>query len=112
MALAEAEADHAGGERGVMTDVQVSNARRIGFTALALVSFWVLAWREYSIACSDVYQNAILLGVFASGLQGRVETFDGWHPILESHPIRIPRHHPERNQRQSREPNPPRVAHL
>ena len=28
-----------------MSDVQVSNARRIGFTALALVTFWVLAWR-------------------------------------------------------------------
>ena len=28
-----------------MTDV--SNARRIGFTALALVAFWVLAWRAY-----------------------------------------------------------------
>jgi hypothetical protein len=30
-----------------MTDVQVSNARRIGFTALALVTFWVLAWNAY-----------------------------------------------------------------
>ncbi len=30
-----------------MTDVQVSNARRIGFTALALVAFWVVAWRAY-----------------------------------------------------------------
>ena len=33
-----------------MSDVQVSNARRIGFTALALVSFWVLAWRSYGMA--------------------------------------------------------------
>ena len=29
--------------------MQVSNARRIGFTALALVAFWVLAWRAQSI---------------------------------------------------------------
>jgi hypothetical protein len=35
--------------RDAMTDVQVSNARRIGFTALALMAFWVLAWRAYSI---------------------------------------------------------------
>ena len=47
MALAEAAADHAGGERGVMADVQVGNARRIGFTALALVAFWVMAWQAY-----------------------------------------------------------------
>ena len=30
-----------------MTDVKVSNARRIGFTALALVAFWVVALRAY-----------------------------------------------------------------
>ena len=37
-----------------MTDVQVSNVRRIGFTALAVVSLWILTLREYSIACGDV----------------------------------------------------------
>ena len=36
-----------------MTDVQVSNARRIGFTALALVAFWVLAWKAYGIGFED-----------------------------------------------------------
>ena len=30
-------------------EVQVTNARRIVFTALALVSFWVLAWRAYDV---------------------------------------------------------------
>jgi hypothetical protein len=40
-----------------MTDVQVSNARRIGFTALALVVFWVLAWRAYQMG-RDVYDNS------------------------------------------------------
>ena len=30
-----------------MTDIQVSNARRVGFTALALATCWVLAWRMY-----------------------------------------------------------------
>ena len=30
-----------------MTDLQVSNARRIGFTALAVVAFWVVAWQAY-----------------------------------------------------------------
>ncbi len=34
-----------------MTDVHVSNARRIGFTALALVTFWVLGWRAYEMGC-------------------------------------------------------------
>ena len=46
-----------GYDRNVMTDVQVSNARRISFTALAVVSFWVLTWREYSIACDDVFDR-------------------------------------------------------
>ena len=32
-----------------MSEIQVSNARRVGFTALALVVFWVVAWRAYSI---------------------------------------------------------------
>ena len=32
-----------------MTDVQVSNARRLGFTVLALVSFWVVSFGAYSL---------------------------------------------------------------
>jgi hypothetical protein len=37
-----------------MTDVQESNARRVGFTALALVAFWVVAWREYDLSWNDI----------------------------------------------------------
>ncbi len=36
-----------------MTDVQVSNARRIVFTAMALVVFWVVAWRAYGWGLAD-----------------------------------------------------------
>ncbi len=36
-----------------MTDVQVSNARRIGFTAAALVAFGVVAWRAYGWGLAD-----------------------------------------------------------
>jgi hypothetical protein len=39
-----------------MTDVQMSDARRIGFTALALVAFWVLALRAYWTA-SDLWHE-------------------------------------------------------
>ncbi len=37
-----------------MTDVQVSNARRIIFTAAAIVAFWVLAWRGYWIIYDEL----------------------------------------------------------
>ncbi len=36
-----------------MADMQVSNARRIVFTALALVVFWVVAWRAYGWGLAD-----------------------------------------------------------
>ena len=36
-----------------MADMQVSNARRIIFTALALVVFWVVAWRAYGWGLAD-----------------------------------------------------------
>ena len=49
-----------------MTDVQVSNARRIGFTAAALVAFWVLAWTAYRMA-SDGYEH---LGLFSDETAG------------------------------------------
>ena len=32
-----------------MPDVQVSNARRVVFTAMAVVTFWILAWKCYAI---------------------------------------------------------------
>ncbi len=41
-----------------MTDVQVSNARRIGFTALALVTFWVLAWQAYWVVWQNFYPQS------------------------------------------------------
>jgi hypothetical protein len=51
--------------RDVMTDVQVTNARRIGFTALALVAFWISAHRlyyhGYDHACGDYEQLGSLL---------------------------------------------------
>jgi hypothetical protein len=34
-----------------MSDVQVSNARRVGFTATALVAFWVASIGAYSLGC-------------------------------------------------------------
>ena len=34
-----------------MTDVQVSNARRIVFTALALVTLWTVSFGAYSLSC-------------------------------------------------------------
>ena len=34
-----------------MTDVKVNNARRVGFTALALVSYWGIATAAYSKGC-------------------------------------------------------------
>jgi len=36
-----------------MADMQVSNARRIVFTALALVVFWVVAWHAYGVGFAD-----------------------------------------------------------
>ncbi len=36
-----------------MTDVQVSNTRRIAFTAMTLVVFWVVAWHAYGLGLAD-----------------------------------------------------------
>ena len=60
-----------------MTDVQVSNARRIGFTALALVSFWVLAWKIYSVWCDIGHGGLQLhwLGLYLSEPWG---IYDSW----------------------------------
>ena len=46
-----------------MTDVQVSNARRVSFTALALVAFWIVAWRAYSIAFGFGFWSEFLMEV-------------------------------------------------
>ena len=39
--------------RLAMADMQVSNARRIVFTAMALVVFWVVAWHAYGVGFAD-----------------------------------------------------------
>ena len=48
-----------------MTDVQVSNARRIGFTALALVAFWVASIGAYSLG----YEPTIWLQILTTDTQ-------------------------------------------
>ena len=40
-----------------MTDVQVSNARRIGFTAMALVISLVLTWHAYSLGWTRWFED-------------------------------------------------------
>ena len=50
----------------MMSDV--SNARRISFTALALVVFWVLAYREYWIACDRWHERVRYSVTFEPGI--------------------------------------------
>ena len=57
-----------------MTDVQVSNARRIGFTALALVAFGVVVWGTHHVA--DAIWGVV-------GTPDRI-LFDGPH-VLQAH---------------------------
>ena len=51
----------------MMSDVQVSNARRIIFTVLALVALWVLAWTAFWLGC-DRYDHH---GFFTAETAGR-----------------------------------------
>jgi hypothetical protein len=64
-----------------MSEVQVSNARRIGFTALALVAFWVMAWRAYSIAFGINYGSEFSDTVVSTVAPLGIE-YGGWLVLL------------------------------
>lgn len=74
-----------------MTDQPVSNARRVGFTALAVAAFWVLAWQAYWFGAGHEFlgrgSDLIRMG-FEDGRDGFVNKFR--HAIAGSALVVVP----------------------